>query len=297
MIIVKPITITDAALISSSVAEDDHAAWVAETTYSPGAKVIRTATHRRYEALATTTGDTPESSPDQWLDLGATNRWAMFDDSLFTQTTHTTGALELELQLGAAWDSIAIFNAQAGSVRVQVHDASGELALHDETYVLSPTISEPSWHQWFFTTREYRPERFIQGIQAYGSSVATLTFAPSLGGVSIGMLAIGRARGIGATLYGIELGIMDFSVKTRDEFGRQRLVERNYADTMRLDVVVEKARFAQLKRELAALRAQPCVYVEPAEIATLLYGWYNDFTMAIPEHNHYRIALNLEGFA
>lgn len=42
-------------------------------------KGILTSTHRKYEALAASSGVSPSTDPAKWLDLGPTNRWAMFD--------------------------------------------------------------------------------------------------------------------------------------------------------------------------------------------------------------------------
>ena len=73
MKIIAPFELTGAVLTSSTVPENDYAEWAAGTAYTAGQKVIRLTTHKIYEALASTTGDTPETSPTKWLDLGATN--------------------------------------------------------------------------------------------------------------------------------------------------------------------------------------------------------------------------------
>ena len=79
---IKPVSISDATLISSTIAETDYSAWSSGTTYALGDKVILTSTHRVYESLqaANTNHNPTEAASTWWLDIGPTNRWAMFDD-------------------------------------------------------------------------------------------------------------------------------------------------------------------------------------------------------------------------
>ena len=49
---ITPTPITDALLISSSVAENDYSAWSATTWYATGGHCILAATHRRYELIS-----------------------------------------------------------------------------------------------------------------------------------------------------------------------------------------------------------------------------------------------------
>ena len=77
MKLIRPTTLTDAMLSSSTAPENDYAAWGSGTAYAVGARVILTSTHRRYEALAASTGVNPASDPTKWLDIGPTNRWAL----------------------------------------------------------------------------------------------------------------------------------------------------------------------------------------------------------------------------
>jgi len=77
MKLIRPTALTDAMLTSSTAPENDYPVWAAATVYAVGARVILTSTHRKYEALAASTGVNPATDPTKWLDLGPTNRWAM----------------------------------------------------------------------------------------------------------------------------------------------------------------------------------------------------------------------------
>lgn len=111
MKLIRPTTLTDAMLNSSTAAENDYAVWSSSTAYAVGSRVILTSTHRKYEALAASTGVNPASDPTKWLDLGPTNRWAMFDARVGTATTRA-GSLQVVLAPGAA-DGLALIDIEA----------------------------------------------------------------------------------------------------------------------------------------------------------------------------------------
>ena len=94
--VLVPGTITS-AMLTSTVAETDYTAWSSGTTYAVGGRCISTTTHRVYESLvASNTNHDPTDISNRigatpwWLDVGATNRWKMFDDQTTSQTTAAT---------------------------------------------------------------------------------------------------------------------------------------------------------------------------------------------------------------
>ena len=100
MRLIRPTTLTDAMLTSSTAPETDYPAWSSVTAYTVGARVILTATHRRYEALAASTNVSPSTDPTKWLDLGPTNRWAMFDARVGTATSRARAGASTSLTKG-----------------------------------------------------------------------------------------------------------------------------------------------------------------------------------------------------
>ena len=133
MKLIRPTALSDAMLTSSSATENDYAVWSSGTAYGVGARVILTSTHRKYEALAASSGVNPSSDPAKWLDLGPTNRWAMFDARVGTATSRA-GSLQVVLAPGAA-DGIALIDTEAETAsvtRVQ-RSAQGRRAAYVET--------------------------------------------------------------------------------------------------------------------------------------------------------------------
>src|SRR5688572_26434651 len=124
MRVIPPMEITDSILTSSNVSEPDlgngdAAAWNSGTTYAQGdtASIITGGVHRVYESLqAGNLNHLPPTPPietnEYWIEVGPTNRWAMFD--LFRNSqTERTSPIEVELTPGQRVNSIAILGLEA----------------------------------------------------------------------------------------------------------------------------------------------------------------------------------------
>src|SRR6476661_9366563 len=116
-------------LSASTVPETDYSAWGSGTTYARGDRVIATTTHRIYESARSgnlaknptlaTNRYNPESNPTGWwIDVGATNRWRVFDQRLYDQATRATSAQWTNL-LGQTIDAVAVLGLGGGASSVQ----------------------------------------------------------------------------------------------------------------------------------------------------------------------------------
>ena len=126
--IVRPLAVTDTILDSTDVPENDYAEWSVGTTYALGDRVILAATHRIYESLqASNTGNSPTALASAfWIDAGPTNRWAVFDTSVSTQTVQASN-ITYTLIPNEAINSIGILNIGLGikyGARVGIQDYS-----------------------------------------------------------------------------------------------------------------------------------------------------------------------------
>ena len=90
MRVIKSIETTDAILTYSNILENEHPLWVSGTTYSIDAKVIYK--HRIYNRIVSGAGTTtPDLDLVRWSDLGATNKYRMFDNIISSVSSRTGG--------------------------------------------------------------------------------------------------------------------------------------------------------------------------------------------------------------
>lgn len=297
MKVLAPISVTSAMLTSSTVAETDYAEWVAGTAYTAGQKVIRLTTHKVYEALDATTGDTPETSPTKWLDLGATNRWKMFDSKVGTATTNTTSMVYV-IEPGVMFNAMAFLELAAATVQVQVTD-SIEGVVYDKTITLTGELGYADWYSYFFEESERKSFAVFDDIPSYRLATITVTITAGTEGetVECGVCLLGQWYEFAdAVRYGASAGIVDYSKKSVDDFGNVQITQRAYSKRAAWQYLINNRDLDKLQKVLAGLRATPALYVGSDRFdATLIYGFYRDFDITIEYYNHSECSIELEG--
>lgn len=295
MRVIVPTLITDTMLVSCTVPENDHAEWSAATAYVVGQKVITAATHKVYEALAANTSKPPESNPAQWLDLGATNRWRMFDNKVGTLTS-ATGSISVTLAPGIV-TGVALFGLNAAAVTVTLNDPTDGVVF-TRTVDMQDYTGVADWHAYFFEDVRRKPSFIVEGLPSYRGAQLTVTVSGGAAEtVSIGSLVIGKQRKFADhILAGASVGIQDFSRKERDQFGNFQLVERAFADLARWRFIVPNNRLDAMRETLAALRSKPAVYIGSDRFSsTTIYGFFRDFNPVIEYPEHTEVSIEIEG--
>ncbi|WBX86332.1 hypothetical protein [Sphingosinicella microcystinivorans] len=295
MKLIRPLTISDAMLVSSSIAETDHPAWNAGTAYGTGNRVILAATHRRYEALAASTGVNPASDPTKWLDLGPTNRWAMFDDRVGTVATRT-GSLSVVLATGPI-DALALIDTDAESATVTLTAGGITRYTRTQSFNLGGKAID-NWFSWFFETIGRRSSLLFLDVPVYDGSEVTVTMTRDDPGdtLACGTLIAGRQFAIGETEHGADIGIIDYSRKETDQFGVNSVVQRAFAKRMTARVVMQTDAVDDVLRNLAALRATPVLWIGSETFESLtVFGFYKEFSIDLAYPTVSYCSLTIEG--
>jgi len=295
MKLIRPTTLTDAMLSSSTAPENDYAAWGSGTGYAVGARVILTATHRRYEALAASTGISPSSDSTKWLDIGPTNRWAMFDARVGTATTRA-GSLEVTLAPSAT-DGVALIDTDAETATVKLTVSGTQLYSRTQSFNAGGTAID-SWFAWFFEPLGKKSSMLFLDIPVYETGVLTVTMARDNPAdlVSCGTLLVGRQFDIGDTDHGVDLGIIDYSRKETDQFGVTSVVERAFAKRMTARVVMQTSAIDDVHRTLAAIRATPVLWIGSESFESLtVFGFYKEFSIDLAYPTVSYCSLTIEG--
>jgi hypothetical protein len=270
--LLQPQTVTDAVLTASSVAETDYPAWSVATAYALGARVIKAATHRIYEsAAAGNIGNDPAGVSGKWLDVGPTNRWAMFDQALGSVTS-ADGSIVVTLDPDAAINAVALLDVDAATVRVQ---AAG----YDRT--LAP-VARPG----MVTFLDMPPT----------ATAVTITLSGA-GAVSVGTMMLGTLVGLGTTEISPTAGITDYSRKETDDFGDVVVVERAWAKRMSVRALLRTDALDTVAGRITAVRARPCLWIgDEGTEAVTIYGFFKDFSIEVGE-NVSALSLSIEGLS
>lgn len=113
---------------------------------------------------------------------------------------------------------------------------------------------------------------------------------------AVGELVIGRQVELGVALYGTGVGIIDYSRKSTDEFGVITVVKRDYSKRCEFDVAVDTELVGYVQRTFAGIRARPVVWIgDESQEATLVYGYYRDFSISISTPSFSDATITVEG--
>ena len=283
MILIKPIEITDANFTSSTIPEPDasqgEVEWSAGT-YNLGVKRIKSSTHRVYEVVADpSTTDDPEEgvnkNPATWIDVGATNKWKMFDEANNTQSVGDN--IVVELNPNQLYNGVGAFNVSCDSITVSVIE--GATTVYTKSIEMRDRPFVDGWYNWFFSGIEFIT-RFIL-IDLPPANTATLRV--EFGGVDakVGVLSFGRQFSFGDAQYGTSSEIIDFSNPTEDQFGNISFSQGFTADLVNYKVHTMKSRLGQNAREIKTLGKQrPAIWIgDPSQIddSTAVYGYNRDY--------------------
>lgn len=291
---IRPISMA-AANLYSTTATETYSAWNGATAYLVDDVVLLTSTQRLYKRLvAGTTATSPDADTTNWVDIGPTNQWAMFDNQVSTQTTASTN-LTVVVKPGLV-NSAAFFGLEGTQLAVTVRDALAGAIVFTETVVLEGAVIA-DWYQYFFEPFAQLGEVILSDLPPYGD--AHITVVVSGGGtVKCGIAAFGTLYDLGDTLSGASASITDYSRKETDEFGITTFVRRAYSKRMSARMVLPNARINKTQQVLADLRATPCAWVGSSTLGyepLTVFGFYRDFSIDVAYASTSFCSLEVEG--
>jgi len=291
-----PVAITDAILVSSTRAETDYSAWSGATTYAVGDHCIKTATHRIYESVqAANLNHDPatDTTATWWLDIGPTNRWAMFDKTIGTVTSQAT-PLTVVLDPGFV-GALSVLDVSANTITVSMTDGPGGASLYSAVHDMTDTTVILDWWMYFYAPITPRTTLTIDDLPPCEAGRLTVAIAATTT-ASCGTLTVGNLVDVGEVQAGVKVGIIDYSKKTTDDYGVTSVVARSYAKRIEANLILNNVAIDYVSVQLAAIRATPVVWVCDDRVDSLTaFGWLRDWDVTIAYPQHSLCHLTIEG--
>lgn len=289
--VMQPTAMTSAMLVSASLPENDYPAWSATNSYTTGTRVIRTTTHRIYQAVADITGNASNITPEadtlhtQWVEIGPTNLWAMFDQRVSSRSVGTSSGLSVQIQPGrcngvALMDMVrvsdftleVVWAAESGITQDTTTDYAYGIKLR--TIITSTQIrlvytanlrqrNVSNWKEYFLEPYAIKTDAFI-GFASRNDATITLTVpAPDAGEPvpEIGAFMFGNFIELGDVGRDADAGTESYTVVQTDDWGISRIVERDYVKRVTYPVLVYNYGLNRLFSTLAELQSKPAVFV------------------------------------
>lgn len=279
MIVVDPLLMTEAAFndAASNVPETDNPLWLIGESYAVGEKATMTTNvHKNFECLIANIGQDPSlatvngSNLPYWLDLGATNRWAMFDEVINNATTSPTPII-FEVTPSSVVNTIGLLNISGATANiVGTEPISGEF--YNETFELISTENVFDGYSYFFGDFITISDITAQNIPPFSSASFTITVSGA-GTVSLGEFVYGAGFDLGESLAGAQPSIESFSIVSTNSFGKTTVVPRANRKLMTIDTAVERYRINDITRKMAQIIDKPSLWVGSDENSSLIvYG-------------------------
>tara|TARA_R110000850_G_scaffold11976_4_gene40750 strand:- start:25597 stop:26514 length:918 start_codon:yes stop_codon:yes gene_type:complete len=284
MIVVDPLLMAEAAFndAASNVPENDNALYNIATAYTAGQKVMMTTNvHRNFECLIANTGEDPSTKPVNgsgdlyWLDLGSTNRWAMFDEVINNPTTNAA-SIVFEVTPGVVINTIGLLNIVAATAQiVGTEPVGGEF--YNETFDLISTENVFDGYSYFFGDFITISDIVAEDIPPFSTGEFTVTISGA-GTVSLGEFTYGAEFDLGVTLIGARPRIESFSTVTTNAFGNTSFVPRANRKLLTVDTAVDRYRINDITRKMADLIDKPALWVADKDNSSLIvYGILGDY--------------------
>jgi len=231
-------------------------------------------------------------TPLWWEEVSATNRWAAFDSKVQSQTSQAA-SMTYSLTPGLN-DSVALLNIEATSISLVVTDPTdGEV--YNETINLLSSAAIVDWYTYFFEAFTLKADVVRLAMPLYTAAQLDITISYAGGTAKIGAIIIGKKSYLGVTLYGPDIGITDYSIKSADENGNYSIEERAYSRRISCSLQIANTSVDEVYRLLSLYRATPLVWIVISSYASMIaYGFYKDFSIVMPGPKRSDCSIDIE---
>jgi len=263
--LIVPNTIETADFISSTIAENDYTAWSAATDYGLAARCISTTTHRIYESLLAgnlnhdpTDINNRTGTVPWWLEIGSTNKWALFDGSSSSQSSAADN-FTIVVQ-PSTYDTIYLGGLAYESIHITMQDAIGGSIIYDSGVIyLDASVIDDYW-EYFFSPYLPLTDYLFTDIP-YGKIVTVIFQADTENNAVCGILVFGTRQELGQCLFGAKSKPKTYSYINVDEFGINQIVRRKSVTDISLTAVVDIAKASDSIKAIQTALDVPAVWI------------------------------------
>lgn len=292
----------DESMVTSNVAET-VSAWSSVTTYGAAA-LSRRALDGIQHVFESVAGSNLNHDPaldvdgTYWTDLGATNKFAMFDGGIQTQTENADEiAVDVAFGDGVVFDHGYFDNLAGTELNVVVTDGDA-VERFNETFSLISTSGIVDFWPWCFTPIRRIKAVVIEDLPPYPGATLSVSVTEPGATVKCGAVVVGFGQDLGNLQWGAQVGIVDYSIKGADDFGNFRPVERPYSKRANLTLNTPADFTDVLLEYLADYRAVPSLYIgDINRTSTAVWGYFREVAEEIAYDTHSVTSLEVEGLS
>jgi len=274
MIIAKPRPLT---YISTNLVDEDYPAWDSDTAYAQYDMVVKDYTI--YMSYIDDNTSNPTTDRLRWLDKGKVNSRRLTDNMISSQS-EAPDMIEFTFST-LKGDIFALLNLKATKIwyRCSVDDT----VLKEETIYLQKN-KDRSWSDYFFNDKFFKESHITSVPMAFNMKVELKIY--NEGSIAkCGHVLVGKSQELGATIWGMDIGLNDYSTISTNEDGLTYLEQKPYAKINSYEVQVPKGMEDFVFDTLTSLRATPTLFLGDeftnTYTSTIVFGFYNSFSLTL----------------
>ncbi|AUR90860.1 hypothetical protein NVP1151O_19 [Vibrio phage 1.151.O._10N.222.46.B1] len=212
--------------------------------YEVGERVIKSENHKLYQCAISTGQDPIDGAvevPPTWVEVSATNKWAIFDYKKGVKTKNSS-SIDVQLEFQSAVTAVSALSFEnVTSIRIIATSASsGEVynKLHDTTGLVDLVDMD---------------------IPPFNDLTIDVNFAGV--DIQIGELVVGDTNNLGVLVAGVVSDRIDYSRLVYDDFGEVTYIERPIVKYTTYPVRISKSEAPAVENYLDSLKGIQAVWV------------------------------------
>lgn len=258
MKVIRPIKIAPEMIVQSTVPENTEEIWTIGDSYGAGTRVIHHDIQHGPSVFQSVKdankGHRPDLNPDEWIRVGPTNLWAMFDGSASILSESPAG-FSCSFRPGKAFDSLAFFKVAGASIRVRiVLDSEGTVVFERSLDLLNDALIVDGYAYCFVEADGWNQSELgvTVHIDIFGSGITGL-----------GEVVVGTLTELDCIEIEVRQSIRDYSRSKQGDFNSAILKKDAYAKRESWSMMVDKSQRFYVSNILSELRGALTVFIAP----------------------------------
>lgn len=267
-------------LTSSNIADSSYANWSNTTAYVVGDIRYLPSNYGEYKCLVANTGKDPlthtynaEKNPSgEWLFLGTTNKYRMFDKYQTSQSSRT-GNLTVEM---IAYETQAVFlgNLDAIDVTIEIIDNDTLEVIETFSKNLMRDVTDAFDYGYGDWAENKKTQLIYERTTATRNVSIIIQINNGVSDAKCGIFCCGKVKEIGNTQWNLNVGALDYSTNVTDtSTGDTTLIEGNYSPTLDLDIFTHTVSAMALNKILNDARGKAVVFMAGYTDDLVVYGF------------------------
>jgi hypothetical protein len=274
---------------------DTYEVYSPTATYAKDYRVLDLAAHMVRESLVSSNNGQSLTDTTKWGKVGATNRWAAFDDVVGTSVMMPKAVLMLVIP--GAVDSLGLLNIAARASTIAMIDPSRMEMVFSKSADLSNDSSILDYDQYFFEPEDLISDLYTDGLPPYYSGVLSIALT-STTTASLGVFKSGMSFDLGGAQSGLRVGFISYSKKdTNTSTGATSVAKGPNSKRMTVTTMIDNANLDKTQRVMAELDSVPTVIVGAGNLFTSLiqFGFVKSFETEIAYVDNSLCSFETEG--